>query len=678
MPTRLHRFLPAQLRLGRLLFTVLLALGLGCIAARAQSIEGQWNFVGHEFDSEVQPIGVGRYERFSSTGTVTFTALGGDNYRVISNVVGEGQATEQWSIPRVGNTYVRTTVEAPQGENQYREILRIVPVDADTMTMTYSGGNYWLNNAFPHHPNRIFRSEMGAFILRRAALPAPIAANWSGNVDLVEYGGSVASFSAASSELIATSKVRIGSSGGNFTISRSAGGAQADTALALSATGTSLISERTVPSVGSPQIFAGPPIAVFGRNAHEALAVVQVDASRVAVIRYRGQLGNAGTPDINFNGAIVLRAEVSVGIGTRVVDTAPAITQQPADLAVLAGGDGFITVAATGGPVPTFVWERSTDNGATWFPIVDGADYSGTATKTLVIRRPTLAVTGHRFRVRATNSVGSVTSTPATLKVLSTATARLPNLSLRTDLAAAQTLIVGFVMSGGSKPVMIRAVGPTLGVFGVSGVQTDPLIELYNSSGTKLLENDDWAASSAATFAQVGAFALAAGSKDAALGVALQGAATAQVKGKVGGGVVLVEVYDAGTGNSTRLANVSARNFVGTGDKILIAGFVVTGDDPKNLLIRAVGPTLAGFGVSGTLADPAVEIYDGNGVRIAANDNWDASLAPVSAAAGGFALLPASRDAALHLTLRPGAYTAQVRGADGGTGEALIELYELP
>lgn len=641
----------------------------------AQSIEGQWYFVGAEFDSDVSPEGVGRYERFSSSGTVTFTALGGDNYRVALAVVGEGPETQQWSMPKSGNTFVRTSMDAPQGENQYRETMRIVPVDAETMVMTYSGGLYWLNNAQPHHLNQIFRAESGAFVLRRTPFAAPATANWTGNVELVEYGGSVATFSPASSELITASTVRIGSGNGSFSISHSAGGASASAALPLTASGAALFSERTVPSVGNPQIFTGPPAPIFGRNLHEAQVVLQVDAARLAVIRYRGQLGNA---NLSANFLLVQRADVTVGIGSRVADTAPVITQQPGDLAVLAGGDGFITVAATGGPVPAFAWERSTDNGATWSVITDGSDYSGTATKTLVVRRPTLAVTGHRFRVRATNVVGSVTSAAATLKVLATATARLPNLSLRADLAAAQTLIVGFVMSGGSKSVMIRAVGPTLGAFGVNGVQADPLIELYNASGAKLLENDDWAASSAAIFAQVGAFELTAGSKDAALGVTLQGAATAQIRGKAGGGVVLVEVYDAGAGNNTRLANISARNFVGTGDKILISGFVVTGDDPKNLLFRAVGPTLGAFGVPGVLANPLLAIYNASGVKIAENDNWNASLAPAFATAAAFNLTPNSLDSALVLTLPPGAYTAQVSGVGGATGEALIEIYELP
>lgn len=671
----LKRIVAAQV--GRRLFSfIFLASGLFHLPVRAQSLNGLWHLVGFEFDSSASPQGVGSYERFASSGTVTFTALGGDNYRVVIAIAGEAAETQEWLLPRVGNMYSRSSSEAPENAVEYRETLRIVALDNDTMTLTYSGGDYWMDTAFPHHPNRIFAAEAGAFVLRRTPFPGPTTSAWAGNLELVEHGGAVTSFTPASTELEATSQVNIGvTESGGFTIARGAGGAAAAEAQALTVLGNALIAERTVASVGNPRIFDGPPLPIFGRNAHEALVAIQVDAQRVAVVRYRAQLGN---PDLNLNFLVVQRAEVSVGVGVRTQNSAPAITQQPVDLAVVSGGDGFVTVAATGGPAPTFRWERSTDEGATWSALTDGDAYAGTGTKTLVVRRPTPAAPDHRFRVRVSNSTGTVTSDAARLRVLATPTARLPNLSLRTDLAAGQTLIVGFVMRGGTKPLMLRAVGPTLSAFNLSGVQADPLIELYGPTGERLLENDDWNAADAAVFSRVGAFDLTPGSRDAALGVTLQGAATAQVRGKVGGGVVLVEVYDAGMGNDTRLANVSARNFVGTGEQILIAGFVITGDDPKNILIRAVGPSLKAFGVSGTLADPALEIYDSAGNKVAANDNWDASLGAVGRSAGGFDLLPASRDAALLVTLRPGAYTAQVRGADGGTGEALVELYELP
>ena len=157
----------------------------------------------------------------------------------------------------------------------------------------------------------------------------------------------------------------------------------------------------------------------------------------------------------------------------------------------------------------------------------------------------------------------------------------------------------------------------------------------------------------------------------------LNSAYSIQARG-TGPGVVLVEAYDTGAPTAARLVNVSARNRVGAGDDILIAGFNIAGTGSKQLLVRAVGPKLADFKVDGLLIDPKLEIYDAAGVRVTENDNWNFALATIFNSVGAFALDSGSRDAALVATLPPGSYTAQVRGADGGTGEALIEIYELP
>jgi hypothetical protein len=143
--------------------------------------------------------------------------------------------------------------------------------------------------------------------------------------------------------------------------------------------------------------------------------------------------------------------------------------------------------------------------------------------------------------------------------------------------------------------------------------------------------------------------------------------------------VTLVELYDSGGAMFPRLINVSARNFVGTGDDILIAGFNVSGAVAKTLLIRAVGPSLqALFGLTDALTDPKLEIYNSAGAKLVENDNWSAVLAPIATSVGGFPLVNGSRDAALLVSLPPGSYTAQVAGVAGGTGEALVEVYEVP
>jgi hypothetical protein len=240
-------------------------------------------------------------------------------------------------------------------------------------------------------------------------------------------------------------------------------------------------------------------------------------------------------------------------------------------------------------------------------------------------------------------------------------------------MSPGQTLIVGMTTGGGAHQVLLRAAGPALATLGVSDAMSDPRIE----SPTAVL-NDNWESPMSSVFTRVGAFAFTDGSKDSALVQNLNGGASFLVRG-TDGGVVLVESYDLGTGTQ-RLTNLSARNFAGTGDNILIAGFNVSGDGSgaKQLLIRAIGPKLASFGVSGFLADPKLEVYNSAGVKVTEDDNWSPALSSMFTSVGAFDLDAGSKDAAVLIALAPGAYTAQVKGATGGTGEALIEVYEVP
>lgn len=266
------------------------------------------------------------------------------------------------------------------------------------------------------------------------------------------------------------------------------------------------------------------------------------------------------------------------------------------------------------------------------------------------------------------------TADPGTSNPPSNVTARLANLSVRTALAADQILIVGFVVQGGSRDILIRAAGPALAAF-VPDPMADPRLELFRDS-TSLFVNDDWPAALAPVFTSVAAFAFEPGSRDAAMVVGIDGSRTVQARGP-SAGIILVEAYDTGAVISPRLVNVSARNRVGLGDNLLIAGFTIVGTDAKSLLIRAVGPKLAAFNVPDFLVDPKLELYDKFGTKLSENDNWNSTIAPAAEAVGAFALDAGSRDAALLTSLAPGPYTVQVRGADGGTGEALVEIYEV-
>ncbi len=261
--------------------------------------------------------------------------------------------------------------------------------------------------------------------------------------------------------------------------------------------------------------------------------------------------------------------------------------------------------------------------------------------------------------------------------------ARVVNLATRASVGgAAGTPIAGFVVGGaGTKRMLVRAVGPGLAAFGLAGALADPGVAVVRADGATVASNDNWLAADAATFAALGAFQLPAGSRDAAVVSALAaGSYTTPVGAGGGSGIALLEIYDGEPANpAASLVNASTRAFVGTGDTVLIPGFAVTGEGTVRLLLRAVGPGLADFGVAGALADPELTLFSGN-LAIAANDNWNgaANAAEIAAAArqaGAFALADGSRDAALLVTLRAGNYTARIAGVGGATGTALVEIY---
>jgi len=185
---------------------------------------------------------------------------------------------------------------------------------------------------------------------------------------------------------------------------------------------------------------------------------------------------------------------------------------------------------------------------------------------------------------------------------------------------------------------------------------------------------------------EVGAFALALGSRDAAVQQTslANGAYTVQVSSVTPGqtGTALAEIFDASstTSGARQLVNVSARAQVAASDNPLIAGFVISGSTARTVLIRAAGPALAGFGVAGALSDPTLTLFR-ESTRLAESDNWQTSAELVNAfaAAGAFNFNARSRDAVILMTLPPGAYTAQVSGVATITaGVALIEIYALP
>jgi hypothetical protein len=319
----------------------------------------------------------------------------------------------------------------------------------------------------------------------------------------------------------------------------------------------------------------------------------------------------------------------------------------------------------------------------------NGLPITGATGTSLAIPAVTAAAMGF-YSIVETHDGMAVETLVAALTVASIGTSRLANLSTRGYVGAGGALTPGFTLSGtGSARLLVRAVGPTLARFGLSEAHRDPALEIM-SAGATLLANDNWATASNAldvnsTTASVGAFALDTFAKDAAVvaSFASDRSYTTRIVGSdsAAAGVVLAEVYDPGSvDNPVRLAAVSTLGHVGSGDRALVSGFTIAGTAAKRLLIRAVGPGLATFGVTDPLADPQLLIVPaGFQSAIAANDNWqgDATIAATAKATGAFALDPASRDAAIAITLPPGGYTVTVSGRAGTAGTALVEIYDL-
>ena len=389
----------------------------------------------------------------------------------------------------------------------------------------------------------------------------------------------------------------------------------------------------------------------------------------------------SGTPTAAGRRTVVVTAENAGGAATTSLDlavtggvAAPVFTQQPRSVRARLGEKVTLTAALSAPPGTTYTW------------YFRGGEFCNTDSPVLTLNDITAAYAGD-YQCVATHAAGSATSAIASLSLDFSG---MVNLSARANVGTGANVVIPGITIRGEKPkqLLIRAAGPGLAAFGVSGALANPALSVFNAAGEKMLVNDNWnevpdVAALRAMTGALGAFALPEGSRDAAMLVTLPpGGYTVQVAGSGSGaaaqGVAIVEVYEADANPST-LVNLSCRAQVGTGGNILIAGITIGGTTAKRILIRGIGPTLASFGVTGALADPKLEVIrQGETTPLAANDNWDASLAPVFSNVGAFALTAGSRDAALVTTLAPGSYTVQVSGAGTSTGIAVVEVYEVP
>jgi hypothetical protein len=395
-------------------------------------------------------------------------------------------------------------------------------------------------------------------------------------------------------------------------------------------------------------------------------------------------LTDAGNYTVDVTNSFGTKTSDAATLTVNVTTSAPTFLTQPTSQSVATGSTVVFTAAANGAPTPVLQWRRN------------GVSITG-ATK------PTLVLTGANvvagdYTVVATNSSNAVPSNVAKLTLVSTVdVGRLINLSILTTVTAADPFFtVGTVLGGGlgsaRKPLLVRAVGPSLVQIGVPGVLADPKLEMFTNGSSSFASNDNWGDDPGlvAVMKQVGAFALLpnANSRDAAVfnSATPTGQYTVQVSG-VGSatGTVIAEIYDATaagafTTSTPRLLDVSVLKKLAAGSTIS-AGFIIGGTTAKTVLVRAIGPGLAQLGVGGFMADPRVTLFNAQSVKIAENDNWggDAQLTAAMESVGAFAPAdPASKDAVLLLTLPPGNYSAVAEGVTNTAGFVIVEVYEVP
>jgi hypothetical protein len=237
--------------------------------------------------------------------------------------------------------------------------------------------------------------------------------------------------------------------------------------------------------------------------------------------------------------------------------------------------------------------------------------------------------------------------------------------------------IGGFIITGSApKHVLLRAIGPSLTQSGVPDALADPVLELHGPGGFATINNDNWRDDPVQQAAILATGIPPTNNLESAIDTTLNpGAYTAIVRGKNNtSGVALIEVYDLSQAVAAKLANISTRAFVSTGDNIVIAGFVLGGNSGDDkVVVRGLGAT----GVANPLADPTLELRDANGALIGSNNDWQDNATQAAGLTAANLAPPNTLDAAIMATLPPGLYTALLAGRNNSTGVGLVEVYDL-
>jgi len=281
----------------------------------------------------------------------------------------------------------------------------------------------------------------------------------------------------------------------------------------------------------------------------------------------------------------------------------------------------------------------------------------------------------------ATTPTPTPVGTPTPTPTPAPSPAQALNISTRMQVdTGSNVLIAGFIVTGNAqKDIVARGVGPSLTGAGVTGALADPTLELHDSNSALIATNDDWQSDPTQAALITAAGLALQNPKESGIAVTLQPSSyTAVLAGKnQTTGVGLVEVYDISHAASSQLANISTRGFVLTGNNVMIGGFILGGNSNTHVVVRGIGPSLAQFGLSPVLADPTLELHDGNGALLISNDDWQDDPASASQLSS-LGLAPSDiKESGIYTSLPPGSFTAILAGKSSGTGIGLVEVYNV-
>jgi hypothetical protein len=413
--------------------------------------------------------------------------------------------------------------------------------------------------------------------------------------------------------------------------------------------------------------------------------------TRNRIARLDATTGAADSFDPNANSTVnsiavqadgkILAGGIFTSIGGQTRNFVARLSNDTAALQNLAVTQTTITWTR-GGSSPQFTrvtFESSNDN--VNYTLLGNGTAAGSNWTLTGLNLPT----GVNFYIRARGyyrsgyTNGSESLTESVWNAFALHQALLGNISTRAFVQTGDNVMIGgFIITGsGQKKVIVRAIGPSLVNYGITNPLQDPTLELHDSTRAVIAFNDNWM--DAPNKQEIIDSGLAPSNNlESAILISLNpGAYTAIVRGVNNGtGIALVEGYDLDRTAGSKLGNISTRAFVQTGDNVMIGGLIIIGPDSDKVIVRAIGPSLAQYGITDPLADPTLELHDGNGTVIAFNDNWmdapnrqeiiDSGLAPSN-----------NLESAILTSLSPGNYTAIVRGVNNTIGVALVEVYGL-